>query len=250
MSRKRGFTLIELLVVVAIIALLIAILMPSLAKAKQNAQNAVCLSNLRQIVLGMNVYANEHNGTYFDTPDANHVFMNQGVLAGPRWSGDTVGGWTDWGVLFEGGELAGGKVAYCPRDTVSNFANSWKGLPCNGDNYTMSSYYTRNWFNQYWGQFGISIKKVTGDGDGNPCIVPYDKNRELGRRSMVSDVAIAARNDTWGYWHDNGFNVGFNDGSANFIKFGGIANPIEFMNYIPWGGTEGRLFPDIFDVRQ
>ncbi|MBU0640394.1 MAG: type II secretion system GspH family protein [Planctomycetes bacterium] len=57
-ARRRAFTLIELLVVVAIIALLISILLPSLQGAKQQAKRAYCLSNLKNIGTGVQGYAN------------------------------------------------------------------------------------------------------------------------------------------------------------------------------------------------
>lgn len=60
----RGFTLIELLVVVAIIATLMAILLPSLGAARESARAAVCLSNLRQIGVGFTYYSDDHNDTY------------------------------------------------------------------------------------------------------------------------------------------------------------------------------------------
>jgi len=59
-KRKKGFTLIELLVVVAIIALLISILLPSLARAREIAKRAVCASNLRGVGQAMKVYSNDN----------------------------------------------------------------------------------------------------------------------------------------------------------------------------------------------
>ena len=64
MSNRKAFTLIELLVVIAIIALLLAILMPSLNKAKEHARAVVCVSNLRTWGLLVALYTNDYNGSF------------------------------------------------------------------------------------------------------------------------------------------------------------------------------------------
>ena len=63
---NKAFTLVELLVVIAVIALLLALLMPVLHRARAQGQLAVCLSNLRQLTLAWTAYATEHDGKLVD----------------------------------------------------------------------------------------------------------------------------------------------------------------------------------------
>src|SRR5829696_7403637 len=62
--RRAGFTLVELLVVIGIIAILIALLLPTLAKAREQANRTACLSNLRQLSVAAVRYAHENRGMF------------------------------------------------------------------------------------------------------------------------------------------------------------------------------------------
>jgi prepilin-type N-terminal cleavage/methylation domain-containing protein/prepilin-type processing-associated H-X9-DG protein len=60
-TQRRAFTLVEMLVVIAIISILVALLLPALARTKETGRSTVCLSNLHQIGLGLQMYAQENN---------------------------------------------------------------------------------------------------------------------------------------------------------------------------------------------
>ena len=69
---RVGFTLIELLVVIAIIAILAAMILPALAKAKQKAQGAQCMNNLKQLVTAWKMFPDDNNGTLVPNGDETH----------------------------------------------------------------------------------------------------------------------------------------------------------------------------------
>lgn len=102
-----GFTLIELLVVIAIIALLAALLLPTLAMAKQKGQQTACINNVRQLTLAVLMYADEHEDTL-----------------PPTAAFDAAGNEVDWPSMLDSyvGHVA--KIHLCPTDRLSH-ANSY-----------------------------------------------------------------------------------------------------------------------------
>jgi len=156
---RRAFTLIELLVVMVIIALLIGLLLPALARAKEEARKTQCRSNLRQIGLAVQMYANDNGGwspvfagNYFWDTSANnkkHLSSGNPVAADDRLFGmlnqrqgvhcnAVTTGHPQWwlcsqarpstpvglGLLWSGGYLTskGAQIMYCPSNQSARYA--------------------------------------------------------------------------------------------------------------------------------
>jgi prepilin-type N-terminal cleavage/methylation domain-containing protein len=124
-ARRRGFTLIEVLVVVAIIALLVSILLPSLARSREQAKRVCCASNMHQLSLALISYTTDQKGRmpfYQDSPDPMDVLRepedsryfhldkkNKPYLDPACFE--------NLGHLWRARLVKDGKVFYCPSET-------------------------------------------------------------------------------------------------------------------------------------
>ena len=134
---NRGFTLIDVLVSMAVITVLIGLLLPGLSHVNQKARRVACLSNIRQIGLGVQMYADDHNGllvpsvfvpgwaknSYSAPEQMDRIRLEDanGGLWGSRWDG--------LGRLFSADYLAAPKIFYCPshrgEHPFSRYADSF-----------------------------------------------------------------------------------------------------------------------------
>lgn len=91
-DRSDGFTLVELLVVIGIIALLVSILLPTLASARRSAQTVACLANMRSLGQAMTIYVSENNGYIPGSPyTTGREYANKEISGNKTTDGENLG---------------------------------------------------------------------------------------------------------------------------------------------------------------
>ena len=125
----RGFTLIELLVVIAIIAILAALLLPALARAKESGRRAACKSNLHQQGIAFQIYSQDNNNLL---PDLRYSpFSQKPPTASGFWIWDISTNFVDQ-IIANGGSR---NVFYCPSNPDWNCDDTWNfGIDGNNNN--------------------------------------------------------------------------------------------------------------------
>ena len=202
---KRGFTLIELLVVIAIIAILAAILFPVFARARAKATQTSCLNNLKELTLGMLMYAQDYDEIF------------PGMSLGPAQPNPVVPGNTtfnyhpDYGYFncWSNGiypYVKNVQIYLCPSSLYECYEVAY-GVPANGGNAAGDGRVT------LFGS-GSSAPKMARIKRPAEILIMTEKGAGGGCQYLLSAQYYACRDS-----HSEGGNLGFFDGHAKWLKF-------------------------------
>jgi prepilin-type N-terminal cleavage/methylation domain-containing protein len=209
-----GFSLIELLVVVGIIAVLIAILLPTLARAQEASRRVSCLSNLRQVYNAFHFYALD-----------NHDQVPLGYRIGRKqfnsmlWS-STSKHYVLFGWLFEGGYMKTPRVFFCPSENnpQSMFNTQTNPWPpgADGNNGAIQG---------YCGYACRPEVNIPDDPSAAPADFSLPKLYKFKNQAILSDLTATPERVTTR--HNRGINVLYGNGSAHWVQRKAFDEPLK-----------------------